>query len=137
VKGEVVSALADALPQAARDEIAREVSNQWEAMRANLIDHFSCAAEAYFRFLEVSSSSSDGDLSSRLSLATLRLLRLLVVYGSQLSAVFTAHLTSCPTSPWLPVLPQLFARVGTHKDPFVTEQVHSHTAHILCTCWSV
>lgn len=55
-------------------------------------------------------------------MATLRLFRLLLKYGYHLQQTFEEGFKTIIT-PWLQVIPQLFARLGTHPEPFTQNQL--------------
>jgi hypothetical protein len=70
--------------------------------------------------------------------ATLRILRLLVKHGEDMSDVFTANLRETPTGPWKTIVPQLFARLG-HGQPAVRRYVHAYVHVHICArgAWPV
>jgi len=89
------------------------------------------AAESYFKFLTLNTKPNAttgdshrdmGDSHSLTITATLRLFRLLIKYGSDMSKEFASWLTNTPAEPWRDIIPQLFARLG-HPDSFVRNEV--------------
>ena len=81
----------------------------WYRARQRRLSPFSQAIDCYFRFLTLWTAGANGDEHIVVSL---RLLRLLIKYGVELSDKFKLHVKSTPASPWEAVIPQLFARTG-------------------------
>jgi hypothetical protein len=80
-----------------------------------ILDLYGAAIRCYFRYLQL--LEGEGAIS-----CPLRLLRLLVRYGEVFEEVFRKGFADTPTSAWLPLVPQLFARLG-HTTSSIREQL--------------
>lgn len=116
----------------------------WLRAQQNVYAYYGLAAEAYFKFLHLTSTVTDEQSSppdnpntadtdtesstacSRIT-ATLRLLRLIVKHAHGLQDVLEAGLAATPTTPWMVIIPQLFARLN-HHEPYVRRRV----SELLC-----
>lgn len=122
----------------------------WRNAQQNVYAYYSLAAEAYFKFLHLTSAHDettdleapeDRDANSRTQneadmesssscsriTATLRLLRLIVKHAHGLQDVLESGLAATPTTPWMVIIPQLFARLN-HHEPYVRRRV----SELLC-----
>uniref|UniRef100_A0A0P4WEM1 non-specific serine/threonine protein kinase n=1 Tax=Scylla olivacea TaxID=85551 RepID=A0A0P4WEM1_SCYOL len=84
------------------------------------------AARAYFRFLKISHGTSVSQMD-QCTIATLRLLRLMVKHASELRDVLEKGLSETPTQPWKTIIPQLFARLN-HPESYVRGSI----SELLC-----
>ncbi|KAL1381154.1 hypothetical protein pipiens_013674 [Culex pipiens pipiens] len=101
----------------------------WRQTHRTVYGYYEAAAEAYFRFLQLSSSlemESENGNSSTVT-ATLRLLRLIVKHALGLKEVLEEGLATTPTNPWRVITPQLFSRLN-HHEPYVRKRV----SELLC-----
>ncbi|XP_055909160.1 serine/threonine-protein kinase Smg1 [Eupeodes corollae] len=99
----------------------------WRQAHKSVYVYYEMAAEAYFKYLSLSSShdAKSGDCS--LVTATLRLLRLVVKHAFGLQEVLEEGLSYTPTRPWKVIVPQLFSRLN-HHEPYVRKRV----SELLC-----
>ncbi|XP_052872564.1 serine/threonine-protein kinase Smg1 [Anopheles cruzii] len=106
--------------------------------------YYEAAAEAYFRFLMLSSSTTsapdsrcktaineddaaiDSERASSVTV-TLRLLRLIAKHALGLKEVLEEGLAMTPSEPWRVIAPQLFSRLA-HHEPYVRKRV----SELLC-----
>ena len=74
----------------------------WHSVRTRLFIHYQLAARAYFKFLQLSGTTSDPSTSvdDMNVTATLRLLRLLVKYAGELKSELEQGFAATPTKPW-------------------------------------
>lgn len=74
----------------------------WRGVRTRLFIHYQLAARAYFKYLQLSGTTSDTStsLDDMNVTATLRLLRLLVKYAGELKSELEQGFTDTPTKPW-------------------------------------
>ncbi|KAG0722298.1 Serine/threonine-protein kinase SMG1 [Chionoecetes opilio] len=84
------------------------------------------SARAYFRFLKISHGNSVSQMD-QCTIATLRLLRLMVKHASELREVLEKGLAETPTKPWKTIIPQLFARLN-HPEHYVRGSI----SELLC-----
>lgn len=84
------------------------------------------AAKAYFRFLKISQGYAASH-ADQCTVATLRLLRLMVKHASELREVLEKGLAETPTRPWKTIIPQLFARLN-HPEHYVRSSI----SELLC-----
>lgn len=95
-----------------------------EDMKQKILNAHATAVGAYFAFLRHGQTSPESSQAGSSIVVTLRLLRILVKYGAQLSLEFEMGMDATPIGPWKHIVPQLFARLN-HPDPFVQRQVLS------------
>uniref|UniRef100_A0A182YCU6 non-specific serine/threonine protein kinase n=1 Tax=Anopheles stephensi TaxID=30069 RepID=A0A182YCU6_ANOST len=105
----------------------------WRSNHRAVYGYYEAAAEAYFRFLQLSSgrndTTSEGVDSERARsvTVTLRLLRLIVKHALGLKEVLEEGLATTPSEPWRVITPQLFSRLA-HHEPYVRRRV----SELLC-----
>uniref|UniRef100_A0A182M5Z8 non-specific serine/threonine protein kinase n=1 Tax=Anopheles culicifacies TaxID=139723 RepID=A0A182M5Z8_9DIPT len=105
----------------------------WRSNHRSVYGYYEAAAEAYFRFLQLSSgrnnAASEGVDSERARsvTVTLRLLRLIVKHALGLKEVLEEGLATTPSEPWRVITPQLFSRLA-HHEPYVRRRV----SELLC-----
>ena len=105
-----------------------------ERVRSRVLAFVRLAVTGYFRYLRLSRAAGGSGASVDASTAcedeamqmnsTLRLLRMLVKFGSFLRQEFDDGLSETPIAPWRQIVPQLLARLG-HPRPFVAQQVEA------------
>ncbi|XP_058063844.1 serine/threonine-protein kinase Smg1 [Anopheles bellator] len=116
----------------------------WCRNHRAIYGYYEAAAEAYFRFLMLSSSTTsapdgrcktavneknaaiDSERASSVTV-TLRLLRLIVKHALGLKEVLEEGLAMTPSEPWRVIAPQLFSRLA-HHEPYVRKRV----SELLC-----
>ncbi|XP_053667016.1 serine/threonine-protein kinase Smg1 [Anopheles marshallii] len=105
----------------------------WRSNHRAVYGYYEAAAEAYFRFLQLSTgrndTTSEGVDSERARsvTVTLRLLRLIVKHALGLKEVLEEGLATTPSEPWRVITPQLFSRLA-HHEPYVRRRV----SELLC-----
>uniref|UniRef100_A0A182W5R0 non-specific serine/threonine protein kinase n=1 Tax=Anopheles minimus TaxID=112268 RepID=A0A182W5R0_9DIPT len=105
----------------------------WRSNHRAVYGYYEASAEAYFRFLQLSSgrndTASEGVDSERARsvTVTLRLLRLIVKHALGLKEVLEEGLATTPSEPWRVITPQLFSRLA-HHEPYVRRRV----SELLC-----
>lgn len=102
------------------DEISTYVGN-WKRDNSRVYSFFKIAIHSYFKFLKISPYEEN---NCKFVSATLRLLRLMVKHASELQETVDADLVETPVHPWIPIVPQLLARLN-HADPYVRKKVRS------------
>lgn len=107
-----------------------DISNQLVEVHSSIQErHYTVlttAAKAYFRFLKISQGHSVSH-ADQCTIATLRLLRLIVKHASELRGVLEKGLAETPTRPWKTIIPQLFSRLN-HPEPYVRGSI----SELLC-----
>ncbi|TPX41406.1 hypothetical protein SeMB42_g05495 [Synchytrium endobioticum] len=104
-------------------------------IRQRVLKYFDAASQSYFTYLQSGDSSTvatthDGAVEKCNEITvTLRLLRLLVKYGSNLGGTFHAGLECTPSRVWSNIVPQLFARLY-HHDRVVQRELLALIARI-------
>ncbi|XP_071960703.1 serine/threonine-protein kinase SMG1-like [Antedon mediterranea] len=111
----------------------------WQFVCRRIFSQYRLAANSYFTYLKLSAGVVDKDSNvtpkendketdaeetnedSNIT-ATLRLLRLLVKYASELRDVLENGLASTPTVPWKGIIPQLFSRLN-HPEAYVRQSI--------------
>ncbi|KAF6202801.1 hypothetical protein GE061_003204 [Apolygus lucorum] len=91
----------------------------WKRDNARVYSFFKVAIHSYFKFLNISPYQEN---NCKFVTATLRLLRLMVKHASELQETVDADLAETPVHPWVPIVPQLLARLN-HADPYVRKKV--------------
>ncbi|XP_050074132.1 serine/threonine-protein kinase Smg1 [Anopheles maculipalpis] len=105
----------------------------WRTNHRAVYGYYEAAAEAYFRFLQLSSGRNDATSEgvdserARSVTVTLRLLRLIVKHALGLKEVLEEGLATTPSEPWRVITPQLFSRLA-HHEPYVRRRV----SELLC-----
>ncbi|XP_061496586.1 serine/threonine-protein kinase Smg1 [Anopheles gambiae] len=106
----------------------------WRSNHRAVYGHYEAAAEAYFRFLQLSSGRNEAveeegvdSERARSVTVTLRLLRLIVKHALGLKEVLEEGLATTPSEPWRVITPQLFSRLA-HHEPYVRRRV----SELLC-----
>uniref|UniRef100_A0A4Y0BH26 non-specific serine/threonine protein kinase n=1 Tax=Anopheles funestus TaxID=62324 RepID=A0A4Y0BH26_ANOFN len=105
----------------------------WRSNHRAVYGYYEAAAEAYFRFLQLSSGRNDPTSEgvdserARSVTVTLRLLRLIVKHALGLKEVLEEGLATTPSEPWRVITPQLFSRLA-HHEPYVRRRV----SELLC-----
>ncbi|KAG8368298.1 hypothetical protein BUALT_Bualt15G0031000 [Buddleja alternifolia] len=107
----------------------------WWSLRRRRVSLFGQAAQAYINYLSCSSlKHSDGqltgrDVNSKYVSYTLRamlyVLHILVSYGVELKDTLEPALSKVPLLPWQDITPQLFARLSSHPDKVVRQQLET------------
>lgn len=95
-------------------ETIEKIINIWKHANKGIYAYYETAADAYFKYLSLM-SSSQGSGSSGVVMATLRLLRLIVKHAIGLQEVIENGLATTPTKPWKVIIPQLFSRLNHHE----------------------
>ncbi|PRP88184.1 hypothetical protein PROFUN_04007 [Planoprotostelium fungivorum] len=108
------------IPEAGHSLI--ESLSTWSTrVRQRLLHYYRLSLECYFNYLKLRRTNDRGRDAS--IVATLRLLRLLLHFGSELKESFSHKMSEeSPLTAWKDILPQLFSRLG-HPDPFVNSQL--------------
>lgn len=101
------------LSSVSKDTIEK-IINIWKHANKGIYAYYETAADAYFKYLSLM-SSSEGSGSSGVVMATLRLLRLIVKHAIGLQEVIENGLATTPTKPWKVIIPQLFSRLNHHE----------------------
>lgn len=99
----------------------------WKQAHREVYRYYEMCASSYFKFLLLSSSSSEDYGDSSVVTATLRLLRLIVKHALGLQDVLEEGLSKTPSDPWKVIIPQLFSRLN-HHEPYVRRRV----SELLC-----
>lgn len=112
-----------------------DLVNVWWSLRKKQVALFGHAAEAFINYLSYSSSQcSDGQLTgpnggskcvSYTLRATLYVLNILLSYGVELKDTLEPALSTVPLLPWQEIIPQLFARLSSHPEQVVRQQLES------------
>ncbi|KAF9210203.1 Serine/threonine-protein kinase smg1 [Haplosporangium sp. Z 27] len=135
------------------DEIAESESilsaiiESFQTLLQRILESYRLAIHGYFRFLQFTAlefecnkpttSKAETDENTEVEVsqsavsdeitATLRLLRLLAKHGGQLYETFHDNLVDINVSPWISIIPQLFARLDHPEKP-----VQSLITDLLC-----
>ncbi|XP_044575793.1 serine/threonine-protein kinase SMG1 isoform X2 [Cotesia glomerata] len=96
----------------------------WRQAQKRIYSYYELAANAYFKFLELTNNESNDCATIT---ATLRLLRLIVKHALELQNVLETGLSTTPTGPWKEIIPQLFSRLS-HPESYVRTRV----SELLC-----
>ncbi|XP_057324226.1 serine/threonine-protein kinase SMG1 isoform X1 [Microplitis mediator] len=96
----------------------------WRQAQKRIYSYYELAANAYFKFLELTNNESNDCATIT---ATLRLLRLIVKHALELQDVLETGLSTTPTGPWKEIIPQLFSRLS-HPESYVRTRV----SELLC-----
>lgn len=110
-------------------ELLRSIIEIWKQAHKTVYGYYEMSADAYFKYLQLTTSNdekNDSDNCSNVT-ATLRLLRLVVKHALGLQEVLEAGLATTPTSPWRVIIPQLFSRMN-HHEPYVRQRI----AELIC-----
>ena len=105
-------------------ECIESLIDTWRHL-ANKVYYFHrIASKAYFTYLNLSAQSSqnEGNIS-----ATLRILKILIKYATELKDDLQKGLAKTPTQPWLLTIPQLFCRLN-HPEAYVRQSI----SELLC-----
>lgn len=111
-------------------EHLRSIVDIWKQAHKTVYGYYEMAADAYFKYLQLTTTNDDGKESSSSCsnvTATLRLLRLVVKHALGLQEVLEEGLATTPTSPWRVIIPQLFSRMN-HHEPYVRQRI----AELIC-----
>lgn len=112
------------------EELIHSVVEIWRQAHKAVYSYYEMSADAYFKYLQLSTNNVESDESSgdcSVVTATLRLLRLIVKHALGLQEVLESGLASTPTNPWKVIIPQLFSRLN-HHEPYVRKRV----SELLC-----
>ncbi|KAJ6638202.1 Serine/threonine-protein kinase Smg1, partial [Pseudolycoriella hygida] len=112
------------------DELIHSVVEIWRQAHKAVYNYYEMSADAYFKYLQLSTNNVESDETSgdcSVVTATLRLLRLIVKHALGLQEVLESGLASTPTNPWKVIIPQLFSRLN-HHEPYVRKRV----SELLC-----
>ncbi|KAI8926183.1 hypothetical protein BC831DRAFT_426088, partial [Entophlyctis helioformis] len=124
--------------------LIKDVEDVLGAIRRKIFDYFETATTSYFTYLRVydagriEAEASTGGRTQHTKngdhrrvgdaiTTTLRLIRLFTKYGMALKQAFTDGFANTPSTPWVPVIPQLFSRLH-HPEPVVRLAI----ASLLC-----
>lgn len=101
----------------------------WKNAQKRTYTYYELSAEAYFKYLQFSTSSGSHGRNTECNTitATLRLLRLVVKHAMELQDVLDGGLATTPTHPWKVIIPQLFSRLN-HPELYVRQRV----SELLC-----
>lgn len=101
----------------------------WRQAQKRVFSYYELSADAYFKFLDLSSSSETVNHNGECAIvtATLRLLKLIVKHAMELQNVLETGLANTPTQPWKVIIPQLFSRLN-HPENYVRRRV----SELLC-----
>lgn len=101
----------------------------WRQAQKRVFSYYELSADAYFKFLDLSSASENVNHNGECAIvtATLRLLRLIVKHAMELQNVLESGLANTPTHPWKVIIPQLFSRLN-HPENYVRRRV----SELLC-----
>jgi len=111
-------------------EIVFSFVRLWTEVRSRVLQPFQSAVEGYLKFLslfdigEMVDSRKQAKDDLHCSKATLRILRILISYGTDFPQLISCGLSVTPTSFWSYIIPQLFSHIG-HPSPWVCDQVTS------------
>ncbi|RDD40629.1 Serine/threonine-protein kinase SMG1 [Trichoplax sp. H2] len=99
----------------------------WQNARSRLFEYYKLSVVAYFKYLQIASDDSSITTHSIKSsdnhvTCTLRLLRLLVKYSSELSSELDIGFKRTLVMPWKDITPQLFSRLN-HPEIYVTTKI--------------
>lgn len=116
-------------------EVLHRIIEIWRQSNRSTYCFYESAADAYFKYLQLATSTNDAsgssgeDSSANCSIvtATLRILRLIVKHALELQQVLEKGLETTPTTPWKAIIPQLFSRLN-HHEPYVRKRV----SELLC-----
>lgn len=112
------------------EELIHAVVEIWRQAHKAVYSYYEMSADAYFKYLQLSTNNVESDENSgdcSVVTATLRLLRLIVKHALGLQEVLEGGLASTPTNPWKVIIPQLFSRLN-HHEPYVRKRV----SELLC-----
>uniref|UniRef100_A0A182QW22 non-specific serine/threonine protein kinase n=1 Tax=Anopheles farauti TaxID=69004 RepID=A0A182QW22_9DIPT len=120
------------LEQSVTQDQLHAVIELWRSKHRAMYGYYAEAAEAYFRFLQLSSGRANVEEGvdserARSVTVTLRLLRLIVKHALGLKEVLEEGLATTPSEPWGVITPQLFSRLA-HPEPYVRRRV----SELLC-----
>ncbi|XP_070506242.1 serine/threonine-protein kinase Smg1 [Chironomus tepperi] len=115
------------LLQDSNSDFINSIIKLWKQAHRDVYRYYEMCASAYFKFLLLSSSSTDMVGDSSVVTATLRLLRLIVKHALGLQEVLEEGLAKTPSDPWKVIIPQLFSRLN-HHEPYVRKRV----SELLC-----
>ncbi|KAF9114717.1 Serine/threonine-protein kinase smg1 [Mortierella sp. AM989] len=124
---------------AGSESIISAIIGSFQTLLQRILESYRLAIHGYFRFLQFTAlefecskpKSKDGAgeqveveisqsaISDEIT-ATLRLLRLLAKHGGQLYDAFHENLVNINVSPWINIIPQLFARLDHPEKPVQT-----------------
>jgi hypothetical protein len=97
-----------------------------EEKRREHVQFYRVAVKSYGDFLSMNSTVINDRQGAKEDCnqltATLRLLRILIKHGRWLMDDFVQLLQCTPLKPWLPIIPQLFARLD-HPDAWIRDQI--------------
>lgn len=101
----------------------------WKNIQKRIYVYYELSAEAYFKYLHLTSNSDSISKSAECNTVTvtLRLLRLIVKHALELQSVLENGLEDTPTHPWKVIIPQLFSRLN-HPEAYVRKRV----SELLC-----
>lgn len=101
----------------------------WKNIQKRIYVYYELSAEAYFKYLHLTSNFDGISKSTECNTVTvtLRLLRLIVKHALELQGVLENGLEDTPTQPWKIIIPQLFSRLN-HPEAYVRKRV----SELLC-----
>jgi PI-3-kinase-related kinase SMG-1 len=96
----------------------------WRNTQKRIYIYYALSAEAYFKYLHLTTKSENVTKSTECNVitVTLRLLRLIVKYALELQNTLEEGLQATPTQPWKVIIPQLFSRLN-HPESYVRHRV--------------
>ncbi|KYB28836.1 serine/threonine-protein kinase SMG1 [Tribolium castaneum] len=110
--------------QNASDADLKSLVQIWRNTQKRIYTYYALSAEAYFKYLHLTTSSENVTKSTECNIITitLRLLRLIVKYALELQNILEEGLQTTPTQPWKVIIPQLFSRLN-HPESYVRHRV--------------
>ncbi|KAJ8915770.1 hypothetical protein NQ315_004582 [Exocentrus adspersus] len=108
----------------ATEEQLQNLIQIWRNTQKRIYYYYTLSAEAYFKYLQLVSSTENITKSTECNTITitLRLLRLIVKYALELQSILEDGLKTTPTQPWKVIIPQLFSRLN-HPESYVRHRV--------------
>ncbi|XP_005098211.1 serine/threonine-protein kinase SMG1 [Aplysia californica] len=109
------------------DPCVEKLISVWRGVVKRVYHYYQLSAKAYFTYLHVNGLNEGQNNEGGTITSTLRLLRLLVKYASELREVLETGLSQTPTAPWKGIIPQLFSRLS-HPESYVRQSI----SELLC-----
>jgi PI-3-kinase-related kinase SMG-1 len=118
---EIKSMLSEGCKSMSIDSIEKIV-DLWKRFKKRIYYYFQLACKSYFTYLKLSAESVEKSYAEENILATLRLLKLLIMYAIELKEDLQEGLAQTPTQPWKNIIPQLFCRLN-HPESYVRQSI--------------
>jgi PI-3-kinase-related kinase SMG-1 len=103
-------------------ESIEKIVDLWRLFKNRIYYYFQLACRSYFTYLKLSAESVEKSYAEENILATLRLLKLLIVYAIELKEDLQEGLAQTPTQPWKSIISQLFCRLN-HPESYVRQSI--------------